>query len=491
MTQICVTLAEETIAGTIDRMVDLDPVADLFEIRGDMILDLDLLTILRSKTKPLIYTCRAASEGGHIPDDDPRRRTSLLEAVKRGFDYVDVEYNSGLFDVILEKSGKGLILSHHDFEATPDNLDELYVRMAEGGADIVKIAVTPRSIADVGRLLAFAGRTFAGGGKPLIALAMGPMGIITRIVGGRYGAPFTYAAAVAGAEASPGQIPVALMADLYRVRNVNPKTRVYGVLGSNVTRSLSPMLHNRAFEARNLDAVYVPLQAEALAPFLEALPALGLSGFSVTRPYKVDILPYLQEVDESAAVAGSVNTVVVHDGLLLGSTTDAAGVLGPLKKKLDLKGKTVVVIGAGGAARAAALALHRKGSKVLVLARDPDKAAFVAGAVGCAHGDLAELRRYTWDALINATPVGSAVVPDESCVPAGLHRPGTVVMDMVYDPLETRLLREAQAAGCTIVDGLQMLLAQAAGQFEAWTGLEAPMDVMKATALVLAQQQES
>jgi shikimate dehydrogenase len=185
-----------------------------------------------------------------------------------------------------------------------------------------------------------------------------------------------------------------------------------------------------------------------------------------------------------------VNTVVVHDGLLLGSTTDTAGVLGPLKKKIDLKGKTVAVIGAGGAARAAALALHRKGSKVVVLARDPDKAAFVAGAVGCASGDLAELRRHTWDVLINATPVGSSVVPNESCVPAGLHRPGTVVMDMVYEPLETRLLREAQAAGCTIVDGLQMLLAQAAGQFEAWTGIEAPLDVMKATALVLAQEQE-
>ena len=491
MTQICVTLTEETTAGAIDRMVDLESVADLFEIRGDLILDLDLLTILRAKTKPLLFACRPESDGGRMPDGDPRRRLNLLEAVKRGFEYVDVEYKSGLYDVILEKAGRGLVLSYHDFEGTPADLDELYAGMAEGGADVVKIAVTPRSITDVGRLLAFAQRTATGGGKPLIAIAMGPLGIITRIVGGRYGAPFTYAAVVAGAEAAPGQIPAALLADLYRVRSVTAATKVYGILGSNVTRSLSPILHNRAFEARKLDAVYVPLQAEALPAFMEALPALGLSGFSVTRPYKVDILPYLQEVEESAALAGSVNTVVVHDGTLLGSTTDTTGVIAPLKKRIDLKGKSVVVIGAGGAARAAALALHRKGCKVSVLARDPDKAAFVAGAVGCAHGDLAELRRSTWDVLINATPVGSSAAPDESCVPAGLHRPGSVVLDMVYQPLETRLLREAQAAGCTIVDGLQMLLAQAAGQFEAWTGVEAPLDVMKATALFLAQQQES
>ena len=164
------------------------------------------------------------------------------------------------------------------------------------------------------------------------------------------------------------------MADLYRVRDVTAETKVYGILGRDVLRSLSPVLHNRAFEARGLDAVYVPLQAEALAPFIEALPALGLSGFSVTQPYKVEILPYLQEVEEPAALCGSVNTVVVHDGTLRGSTTDGTGVLAPLKKKIDVKGRNVVILGAGGAARSAALALIRKGAHVTLLARDADKA---------------------------------------------------------------------------------------------------------------------
>jgi 3-dehydroquinate dehydratase / shikimate dehydrogenase len=488
MTQICVTLIEETTEAVIDRMVDLAAVADLFEIRGDMILDLDLLTILRSRTKPLVFTCRSAKEGGRWADSESKRRSVLLEAVKRGFDYVDVEYRAEFLDVIIEKSGNGLLLSYHDLEETPDDLGEIYSRMCAKGADIVKIAVTPRSIGDVGRLVELCRRAAEGNGKPLIGVALGPMGLITRIAAGRHGAPFTYASAAAGAEAAPGQVPAALMADLYRVRDVTPATRVYGILGSDVMRSLSPILHNRAFEARQIDAVYVPLQAEALEPFVAALPTLDLAGFSVTRPYKTEILKHLREVEETAALCGSVNTVVVRDGALRGSTTDGLGVTTPLKKLIDLKGKSVVILGAGGAARAAALALRGKGARVTILARDEAKAAAVGRSVGCAHAPLAELSSRAWDVLLNATPVGSASAPEETPVPAKLHRKGSIVFDMVYDPLETRLLREAKEAGCAIVGGLEMLLSQAVAQFETWTGLEAPVQVMKSAALFLAQE---
>jgi 3-dehydroquinate dehydratase / shikimate dehydrogenase len=489
--QICVSLTEETTRGVIDRMAALAGLADLFEIRGDLVPDLDLLEILRARTRPLIFACRPVGEGGRWDDGESRRRMMLLEAVKRGFDYVDVEYRSDFLDVAMEKSGHGLIVSYHDLEGTPQDLAGLYARMCQRGADVVKIAVTPRSVADVGRLLEFAAWVSAEGGKPLIPIALGPLGIITRLVAGRYGAPFLYAAAAEGAEAAPGQLAAHLMADVYRVRDVTPATRVYGVLGGAAQRNLSPLLHNRAFAARQLDAVYVPLQAEAIEPFMRALPALNLAGFSVTRPYKVEILPHLHEVEDSAALCGSVNTVVVHEGTLRGSTTDGIGVVGPLKKRLDLKGKAVVIVGAGGAARSAALALRRKGACVTLLARNPRQAAEAAAGVGCAHAALADLARHTWDVLINATPVGSAPSPAETPVPQNLLRRGTIVLDMVYDPLETRLLREAQAAGCTIIDGLEMLLAQAVAQFETWTGLEAPADVMKTTALYLAQEQEA
>jgi 3-dehydroquinate dehydratase/shikimate dehydrogenase len=490
MTRICVSLTEETTAGVIDRMADLAPVADLFEIRADRILDLDLLTILRARTRPLVLTCRSVSEGGGWPDDDPRRRTALLEGVKRGYDYVDIEYHSDFVDVMMEKSGNGLIVSYHDLNGTPADLDGLYRRMADKGADIVKIAVTPRSIGEVGRLMEFAARTAAAGGAPLVALALGPLGVATRVLAGRTGAPFTYAAAGKGTEAAPGQIPATQMVDLYRARELSAKTKVYGVLGSDVTRSLSPVLHNRAFEARGIDAVYVPLQAEALPPFLKSLPALGLSGFSVTTPYKMEILPHLDEVEETAALCGSVNTVVVTDGHLRGSTTDGHGVVAPLKRRIDLKGRTVVVLGAGGAARAAALSLVGKGARVTILARDGRRSAEAAAAVGAASGTLPDAGHIAWDVLINATPLGSAAFLHQTPLPAERHRPRTVVLDMVYDPLETRFMQDAAAAGCTTIGGLEMLLAQAAVQFETWTGLEAPVEVMKSAALFLAQEQE-
>jgi 3-dehydroquinate dehydratase/shikimate dehydrogenase len=490
MTAICVSLTEETTTGLIDRMVDLADVADLFEVRADFVLDLDLLTLLRARSRPILLTCRSVSQGGRYPDEDPRRRLILLEAVKRGFDYVDVEHTSGLYDVMREKAGQGLVVSHHDFEGIPEDLEALYGRMSDQGADVVKIAVTPHSIADVGRLLAFSARTSARGGAPLVALALGPLGTATRVLAGRYGAPFTYASPQWGGEAASGQIPASEMAGLYRVREVTTATRVYGVLGSDVARSLSPVLHNRAFAARGLDAVYLPLLAEALPPFVEALPALGLSGFSITRPYKVEMLAHLDEVDEAVTRCGSVNTVICENGRLRGLTTDGAGVLGPLGKRTAVKGSRVVIVGAGGAARAAAFALRASGARVTVVARSTEQASELAASVGCAHGALADLARYPWDILIIATPLGSPAFADQTPVPAALHRPGSIVFDMVYDPLETRLLREAAAAGCTLVDGLEMLLAQAAGQFEAWTGLEAPRDAMKSAAIVAVQERE-
>lgn len=490
MTQICVPLIDDQTAGIIDRMVDLADVADLYEIRGDFVRDLDLLMILRARLKPLVFTCRSVSEGGKFPDDDPRRRLILLEAVKRGFDYVDIEFRSQYHDVMVEKAGEGLIVSYHDLAGTPDNLRSLYDRMCAAGADIVKIVTTPRSIGDVGQLLALAEQVAGEDSPPLIALGMGPLGVLTRILAGRYEAPFTFGSAAVGVESAPGQIPASLLADLYRVRSIGRGTRVYGILGQGVGRSLSPIIHNRAFAALDLDAVYVPLEAEKLMPFIDSIPALGLSGFSVTRPYKVEILPYLADLDDLAQACGSVNTVVMRGGALVGSSTDGAGILVPLAKRIEIEGCRVIVVGAGGAARAAAFALARAGASVTVLARDTKKAAAVAQVAGCAFGDLETIAEYTWDVLINATPVGGVSMVHETPVPRAAHRAGSIVFDMVYVPQETLLLREARAAGCTTIGGVEMLLAQAEGQFQAWTGVSAPSDAMREAVLSYLEQQE-
>jgi len=482
-TKIAVSLTEETTEAVVARMADLRDVADLFEVRADFVRDLDLGALLRARAKPILFTCRPESEGGRFPDrDHAARRRLLSEAVARGVDLVDLEARSGFEDVIASKAGRGLVLSWHDLAGTPGDLDGVFARMAAHHPDVVKIAVTARSVADLGRLAAFA-RRHAGGRPRLVALAMGPLGVASRVLGGRFGAPFTFASAEAGREAAPGQLTARALADTYRVRSVGPSTRVYGLLGSDVLRSLSPAIQNRAFAERGKDAVYVPLQAEALGPFVEALPALGLSGFSVTRPYKGEILAHLGGVTPSAAEAESVNTVVVEEDRLVGFSTDGDGVLVPLRRRVDPAGRTVAILGAGGAARAAAFALVRAGARVSVLARRMEQAGQVAGATGAAAAGLDALDRLPWDVLVNATPVGSGAVPGECPVPPSALRPGTVVFDMVYEPRETPLLAAARAKGCVAIDGVEMLVAQAVGQFEAWTGESAPVEAMTEAAL--------
>lgn len=491
MASLCISLTERLTVDLIDRMSDLSGLADMFEIRGDLVTDIDLLTVLRVRTKPLVFTARAASEGGKMKDDDPKRRALLHEAVRRGYDYVDIEYRSGFFDIMTEKAGKGLIVSFHDMTGTPQDLETLYDGMCKTGADVVKIAVSPRSMTDVGRLMELA-RRHAGSSPPLIAIALGPLGAVSRIVGPKYGAPFVFASAGKGHEAAAGQIPAEEMDTVYNVKSIGPQTKIYGIVGGDVLRSLSPAIHNRGFSESGIDAVFVPLQSDSLGAFFQAFPHLGLSGFSVTRPYKVEMVGRMHAVDATVAQCGSVNTVVVHDtGQLHGTSTDGLGVVTPLRKRSEIKGKSILILGAGGAARAAAAALEERGASVRILARNREKAVQVGAEVGCAAGDLGVLLNSQWDILINATPVGGGSLAEQTLVPKALLKSGGIVLDMIYDPLETRLLREATQAGCTVISGFEMLLAQAAAQFEVWTGSEAPVDAMRSAALLLAQTRSS
>ncbi len=479
--RIGISITDGTTEAVSARMAELAPLADLFEVRADFVRDLDLPALLRARSKPILLTCRSEAEGGRSADDGLRHKV-LAEALALGVDYLDVEARAGFDDLVAAAAGRGLVLSWHDFDGIPDDLDAVYRRMAVARPEVVKIVGLARTIADLGRLLAFAKRR-AAARRPedpaLIALAMGPEGTASRVLCGRYGAPFTFASPASGLEAAPGQIPARTLADVYRVRGIGPATRVYGVLGVDVLRSLSPAIHNRAFAEMGKDAVYVPLQAESLPSFFEALPALELSGFSVTRPYKRAILAQLATCEAEAERAGSVNTVVVRgDGSLAGSSTDGDGVLVPLGRRSELVGRRVAILGGGGAARAAAFALVRAGACVSVLARRIEQAAEVAAAMGAQAAGLGDLDSLDADVLLNATPVGSGACPGEMPVPVESLRRGSIVFDMVYEPRETPLLRAARERGCETIDGVEMLVAQAAGQLRAWTGEEPPIDAM-------------
>lgn len=479
LTGICVTLGDGDTAAALARMAELAPFADRFEVRADLLAAPDLRALRAHATRPLLLTCRAASQGGRLADDDPARRDTLLAGLHLGYDHVDVEHGLGLTDVAAA-AGSRLVLSHHDLAGTPADLDALYASMCEARPAVVKIVVTPRGFADVARLLAFAARVRSGGTVPLIAIAMGPLGIATRVLAGRYGAPWTYASAAPGREAAPGQLDARTLETVYRARAVSPATRVFGVVGSDVSRSLSPAMHNRAFAERSLDAVLVPFSVDDLAAFWDALPSLGLAGFSVTRPYKTEVAARLQAVEPEAARTGSVNTVVRDGDGWRGCSTDGDGLLAPLRARTPLAGRRVVVLGAGGAARAAATALASDGAHATLLARDAARAAEAAAASGSAHGPLDRLAAEPYDVLVNATPVGQSPRDGETLVPASALRPGTVVFDMVTAPRETRLLRDARAAGCVAIEGHEMLAAQGFRQFELWTGLDAPRDAMRA-----------
>ncbi len=482
MTGVCVSLLASSTAELLHDLPRAEELGDLVEIRGDHGVGLDLAAIRRAARRPLVYTARARSEGGALEDHDPRRHRLLAEADRQGFDYIDLELSSGFADLMDARRGRGLIVSHHDLGGTPEDLDDLYRRMCAAGADIVKIVTSPRGIDEVGQLLAFAARTHRSGPRPLVALAMGTLGQPTRVLAARSGAPFTYASLRAGGEAAPGQIPAADLRSTYRIDNVSPSTRVFGVLGSDVTRSLSPSMLNAAFAEAGLDAVYVPFSADDVAGFVRTAGALGVEGFSVTRPFKQAILPFLSSVDETAAAAGSVNTVKKTPDGLVGSSTDGRGVVEPLSRRIGLRGAHISILGAGGAARAAAAALKTAGAAVVLHARDDTSAAKTARELGVASASWSQRGESSWVALINATPLGSHEALDQTPVPRERLRRGAVVFDMVYSPAQTRLLREARATGCVTIDGIEMLVAQAVAQFLTWTGLEAPVEVMERAA---------
>lgn len=482
MTGVCVSLFASSTSDLLRDLTFAEGLADVVEIRGDLGPDLDLDQIRRASRKPLIYTCRAASEGGALADDDPRRGDRLERAAIAGFDHIDIEFASrrALEPVIADRAGRSLILSHHDLVRTPADadLDDLYARMCDAGADIVKIVTTPQTIGDIARLLHFACRATRSGRRPLIALAMGPMGQATRVLAARTGAPFTYASLRRGAEAAPGQIPAAELRSGYRIQNLTSSTRVFGIVGSDVTRSLSPAIHNAAFEATGIDAVYVPFSSDDLSGFMQVAAAVDLDGFSVTRPFKRDVIAFLTSADSSAESAASVNTVTRYGTSWTGSSTDGHGVVTPLSRHLDIVGARVAILGAGGAARAAASALAAVGARVDLSARDDHKARATAASLGVQATPWTDRARGAYDVIINATPLGSHEALDETPVSRERLRTEAVVFDMVYAPLETRLLREARAAGCRTIDGVSMLVAQAAAQFETWTGVAAPLETM-------------
>ena len=466
--RLCATVTAETTAG-LRAARDAAAGADLVELRLDGVRDLDVEGTLAGRAGPVVVTCRPVRAGGRFDGSEEERHRILERAFDLGADWVDLEWGAGFETLVADRRGRNVVLSMHDFEATPADLEARYRAMRATGAEVVKIAAYSRSAADVVRLHRL-GR--GAGGEPAVLVGMGPIGVPTRLLPAHFGSAWTYA----GDGVAPGQTPLADMIGRYRCHRTSASTAVYGVAGAPIAHSLSPVMHNAAFADIGLDAIYVPFEAASAGDLMELVQALGVRGLSVTAPFKESILDYVADVDPVARETGAVNTLRADGGGWRGMNTDVAGFLAPLEARLGVDGRRCCVLGAGGAARAAAAALAGRGGEVTVCARRPERAAEVAALAGGAGGPFPPAPG-SWDLLVNATPVGTAPHIDETPVPPAALAGGGTVYDLVYNPARTRLLRDAEAAGCRTIGGLDMLAAQAVRQFEWWFGARPSPDL--------------
>jgi len=423
-----------------------------------------------------IATCRRSSNGGKFRGSVASQLALLGKAAKSGFQLLDLELQSaeslkkGMYEKLHARSS--IILSYHDFRATK-KLDDIFARMREFPAEVYKVVTTASHLADNVSMLKFLERE--ADNHPLVGLCMGEQGVISRVLALRSGAVFTFASAGPGDETAAGQVSARQLRDIYRIESVDRATRVYGVAGDPVTHSLSPLMMNAAFRRENVNAVYLPLHARSLMDLLTCLREVPIQGASVTMPYKQEIVEQLDNTDPLSSKIGACNTVVrAQDGRLYGFNTDVAGIIRPLEQRLHIQGSKFLVVGAGGAARAAVFGLKDRGAEVFIVNRTAEKAQKLARQAHARAVKRADLKKLQFDVIINATPVGMSN-SHSPLEPGELN--ARIVFDMVYQS-ETKLVRMARAKGLQVITGEEMFVHQGARQFEIWTGKPAPVTEM-------------
>jgi 3-dehydroquinate dehydratase/shikimate dehydrogenase len=430
----------------------------------------------------VLATCRRHQNRGKFNGSIEEEIHVLDMAVTAGAQAVDVEIESaesaaarlGLF-----RGRARIIISYHNYEATPQ-LDMLVNRMTRIPADGYKVVTTARKPSDYGRVLTLAK---AHPRTPLVLLAMGELGFPSRVLSTAFGGMYTYAAPTASQGTAAGQVCARQLRHLYRVEKLSRASKIYGVIADPVRHSISPAVHNRAFQYRRMEAVYLPfLVAPAqMRDFFALAERLPVAGFSVTIPHKQKILRYLDIVDPLARRIGAVNTVWRRAGKWRGANTDAIGVTIPLAREMRLHNATVLIVGNGGAARSAACALSDAGARISLVGRNADRVRALAKICGAEPLLIEQIAGRSFAALVHATPLGMFPHVNECFFPDRI--PADVVLDMVYNPLETELIRRAREQGKTVIRGMQMFIEQAVRQFEIWTGEQAPRPVMEKAAL--------
>jgi 3-dehydroquinate dehydratase/shikimate dehydrogenase len=459
--QICMVVTGQTMDEVRQRR-DAAIQADLVEVRLDFVDRPDALGALAGRRTPVIVTCRAAWEGGHFKGSEEERRRILETAIDHGAEFVDIEAAAAFSDdLIAKRRGRGIVLSEHAFVAPARDVASRFASLQSRGAEIAKLAVQVDSLEEMLPLFEIAQPEASRDGHVLIA--MGTAGLASRVLAARLGSRWTYA----GDGVAPGQLSVERLLRDFQFRRIACDAALYAVVGRPIAHSRSPVMHNAGFAALGLNAVYVPLEARDTEDFVRFARRSGLRGASITAPFKVSLMPYVDEIEPLAQRVGAINTLVVRDDRWIGANTDVDGFLAPLAGRIRLEKSRAAVIGAGGAARAVAAALIDRGAEVAICARRLTAARAIAEALDCSVGQFPPAAG-TWDLLVNATPSGSSTDPVDPIQDAPLD--GRIVYELVYAPAETPLLKRAHQAGCETIGGIEMLAAQAERQFELWTG---------------------
>ena len=498
--KVCVAIVGSTPAEIVEKAEEAARENTFLEFRLDY-LPKPLLALPRIKQflyerseVTAIATCRRAAAGGKFKGAIAAEMEVLEKAATSGFHIVDVELQTaeilkkGQLDK-LRSHGAALIISYHDFTTTRD-LDGIFERIRPYEPEFIKIVSTARNLADNVTMMRFLERTRDM--ASVIGICMGDQGIISRVLGLRAGSAFTFASANGGEETGPGQIAARTLEETYRIDQLDAATKVYGVVGNPIKHSLSPIMLNTAFRRETVNAVFLALQTGKLSDLLTLVREVPISGMAVTMPFKEEILEHLEKTDPLSAKVGACNTIVrSQDGKLYGFNTDVAAVVRPLERRLQLKGAKVLVMGAGGAARAAVFGLKDKGAEVFVLNRTPDAGQKLARQAKAKTFKREQLAKTNFDVIINATPAGMhGVKPHSILEPKEIN--ARIVFDLVYNPIDTPLIRMAREKGIPVITGVEMFVHQGARQFEIWTGKPAPEEEMlRVVVHALRQQAEA
>lgn len=458
-------------ANALAQVVSSSRYADLFEFRLDLINAPRVDTLLGSTKKPTIAVCRPVWEGGAFRGSERKRLALLLRAVQSGAQYVDIEFRAfaRINKDLVRGSTSRVIVSVHVADMSPVNVSSLYRRLHRTGADIIKLAYPALDASDIRYAIEFLSLARLDRRKA-VAVAMGQKGEASRVLYRKFGGWATYAAPENGKAAADGQLPARDLRELYRAHTLTRGTKVFGVIGNPLGQSKGIHLHNPLFVLAGRNAVYCKFPVMKLSAFMQHI-APHLSGFSVTIPHKQSIVSYLARLDPAAAAIGAVNTVVRQQGELVGKNSDAPGALDAIEEVVRVRDKTVLIVGAGGAARAIVYEAKRRGATVLVTNRTERKARDLAKSFEVKTIRKEQLPKTEFDILVNATSVGMSPARDATLVPQAILK-GKIVFDVVYNPPMTKLLRDAKNVGAKIIQGTAMYMNQAARQCKLYAGFE-------------------